>query len=348
MAKDTVLAGFHKRHGGRMVEFAGWNLPVMYTGILEEHAAVRNAAGLFDVSHMGEAYVKGPRSVEFLNAVLSNEYSDLKVGKSRYSLVFDENGECIDDVIASKFADDFFMIVLNASNTGTDVEFLKAHAPRFGVEVSDVSDSFALLALQGPLSAEVLKAAGYDVSALKRFSFERSGDMIISRTGYTGSDGFEIFCPPAAAEGLVEKILAADSRVKLCGLGARDSLRLEAGYPLYGHEISREVSPLEAGLGRFIKFEKDFTGRAALLEKGKSLRRAVRLFKVEGRRMVREGAEIFSGERPVGRALSACWSPALNCPIGSALIDADCLDAKDFHSTLRGDKINLELTDKFL
>ena len=349
MAKHTALDEFHKNHGGRMVEFAGWSLPVMYSSIIEEHMAVRESAGFFDVSHMGQCIVRGAEALQFLNFVLTNDFTDLAPNSARYSLICNNSGECIDDLIVNKFSDEHFLIVLNASNTESDMRRLNEAAAECGFDVSleDISDSCAMLAVQGARSADAMKTIfDADFSGLAKFAFLEIGECIVSRTGYTGSDGFEIICPNADAQNFAEKFLGAG--VKLCGLGARDSLRLEARYPLYGHELSREINPFEARLGWAVKLDKNFAGRDVLKKiKGALLKRKVVHFKANDRRIVRDGEQIYCGELSVGKVLSGAWSPVLNAPIMSALVDVDYLE-KPLHAKVRGNAVALELCSKFL
>ncbi len=349
LAKKTPLAGFHIRHGGKMVDFAGWSLPVQYSGVIREHLAVRRGAGMFDASHMGEIIISGARSVDFLNAVLTNDFTTLKPGAARYSVLCNPDGTCADDVIVFNLDGNSYMVVVNAVNTQKDAAIFSGSAPAFGVSVEDASDSFALLAVQGPLSeAAVSSVFGGGFSGLQRFGFKKAGDFIVSRTGYTGGDGFEIFCPPNCAEETAEKFVSA-SGVELCGLGARDSLRVEACLPLYGHEISESITPFEAGLGWTVKLSKKFVGFEPLQRQsalGPS--RRVVWFKAEGRRIVRAGDPIFYEEKKAGEALSGTWSAMLDCPIGSALLDASVLLASEggLCAKVRGTPINIELRGK--
>ena len=321
----------------------------MYGSIIAEHAAVRRAAGLFDVSHMGQCEARGPDAEKFLDFALTNSFAGLPSGRARYSLICDANGECIDDLIVYKISDSRFLIVLNAANTASDIAQLRRAAAESGldVEIADISDAHSMLAVQGPESARVLKEALWtDISALEKFAFLNLRDMFVSRTGYTGSDGFEIICKNADAERLADH--CAEAGATPCGLGARDSLRLEAGYPLYGHELSRQINPYEAGLGWAVKLEKDFVGRNFLkAAKDAGLKRRVAHFKADGRRIVREGEILFSGDSQAGRVLSGAWSPALEAPIMSAIVDAEFLDAP-LHAEVRGTKIRLERAARFI
>ena len=331
------LHNFHASHGARFVPYGNWEMPVQYTSILEEHKAVREAAGLFDVSHMGEFYISGPQAVEFLDKLLVNAIAVLPSGRAAYSPMCTRSGGVVDDLIVYRLSFETFLICVNASNVEKDYGWLHQQAERWGldVEIQDQSEDYALLALQGPKAVLILQEAGFEsVSKLARFSHMFVSFMgvkcLVARTGYTGEDGFEIYSPIAAALELAEKLMQAggDYGLKLCGLGARDSLRLEAGLPLYGHELSDQISPLQAGLEWTVKFEKkDFIGKNALSEQlQEGLIRQVIYFKLDGRRMAREGMAIVNdaGVR-VGKVLSGTKSPVLDCPIGSALIDSSAL-----------------------
>lgn len=334
----TPLFDFHLEHGGRMVPFAGYDMPVQYAGILQEHIAVRKHAGLFDVSHMGEARVLGPQALEFLNHVATNDVSCILDGGAVYSPLCNEEGGVVDDVIIYRHSAINFFIVLNASNKDKDVAWLKRYAKDFDCEVIDESDQWAQLALQGPRAFAILEGAGFhsDIESLKRFRFceldahsvnAGSGPLIVSRTGYTGEDGVELYCHADSALPLARHILESGKQhgLELAGLGCRDSLRLEAGYPLYGHEIDDKISPLEAGLGWTVKLSKDcdFVGRSMLeSQKANGPERKLVHFVVEDRRIARQGSLVFSGSREVGIVVSGTQSPILEKPIGSALIAA--------------------------
>ncbi len=336
----TSLYDWHLRHGARMVPFAGWEMPVQYTGILEEHRATRTAAGLFDVSHMGEAVVSGPQAVEFLDHVATNRLADLAVGRARYTLLCVPDGGVVDDIIVYRTDPQEFLLCLNAGNTPGDLAWLKKHAAKFECEFEDASNDFAQLALQGPKAVAIaarLAPATVNLASVPRFSFVEmvlaGATMLASRTGYTGEDGFEFYLPPDSAPAFADDLLeaGADLGLKPCGLGARDSLRLEAGLPLYGHEISREISPLQAGLGWAVKLDKPggFIGRDALAaEAAAGPARRVVFFVLDDRRMARADMIISAKGKPVGKVLSGTLSPMLNQPIGSALVERDALDTR--------------------
>ncbi|MEE2988030.1 MAG: glycine cleavage system aminomethyltransferase GcvT [Verrucomicrobiota bacterium] len=348
------LHDFHVEHGARFVAFGGWNMPVQYTSILEEHKAVRNAVGLFDVSHMGEFHVFGSDAALFLDRLVVNVIASAPIGKAVYSPMCNSDGTVVDDLIIYRKADDEFLVCVNASNIEKDFGWFLKQAERwnFEVEIEDHSDEYALLALQGPKAEAILTAMGFEeVKDLKHFRHRLmtfGGEKVrIARTGYTGEDGFEIYSKPKASESLAKQVLVkgAAHGVKLCGLGARDSLRLEAGLPLYGHELSDCISPFEASLDWTVKLSKpDFIGKNALEEqKANGIPRRVVYFKLKGRRIAREGSPVIgdAGE-PVGKVLSGTFSPILNCPIGSAIVLSEAKDAP-LYVDLRGNHLPLQL-----
>lgn len=327
-------------------------MPVQYTSILEEHKAVRSAAGIFDVSHMGEFFVSGADAAIFLDRLVTNRVSKVKTGKAVYSPMCTEDGTVVDDLIIYRLDENEFLGCVNAGNIEKDYDWFQQQADSWSYEVVIQNDSasYALLALQGPAAEEMLTAAGLKgVRGMKRFShrLETFGDSSIRVccTGYTGEDGFEIYISPQQAESLAEAILSeGESKgVQLCGLGARDSLRLEAGLPLYGHEISDEISPIEAGLEWTVKFDKgEFNGRDALSrQKETGLSQRVVHFKLEGRRIAREGTAVLDNSgQEVGRVLSGTLSPMTGSPFGSALVTAESLN-DGLNVDLRGHQLQL-------
>ena len=349
------LHHFHAEQGARFVPFSGWEMPVQYTGILEEHTIVRASAGLFDVSHMGEFYVSGKDAAPFLDRLLVNAIATIAVGKAVYSPMCAEDGGVVDDLIVYRIAEDAFLVCVNAGNIEKDFDWFSQQAERWrlDVRVENQSENYALLALQGPKAETILQSAGFaSVGKLKKFEHAeaRFSDTTIrvARTGYTGEDGFEIYLAPEIAERFA-RLLMEQGRphgMLPCGLGCRDSLRLEAGYPLYGHELSDTISPLEAELGWTVKWQKeDFIGKEALARQKKNgLSRRVVYFVLEGRRIAREGAEVVNADgKSVGRVLSGTLSPMLGSPIGSALISTkDAGDAPLFVD-LRGNRSALKI-----
>ena len=333
----TPLFALHVELGGRIVPFAGWEMPVQYTGIIEEHMAVRQTAGLFDVSHMGEARVRGRDAAKFLDGVMTNEMSTIKVGMARYTVMCQPDGGCVDDLIVYRLADDEFLICLNASNAPKDIAWMRAHIGAHQVEVLDECAAWAQLALQGPRAEAILAlTTATPLAAIKRFGFvfgEVAGvaGCLISRTGYTGSPGFEIYLPAASAEKVARALLAAGKPHGLvpAGLGARDSLRLEANY-----------------LGWTVKFTKpEFIGREALHRQAQGGPvSSVVLFSLDDRRIARQGAIVYSGETPVGEVLSGTQSPVLGKPIGTALVAAGHAASATLTVDIRGNRIPLRLS----
>lgn len=337
-----------------MVDFAGWEMPVQYGSILEEHRAVRRAAGLFDVSHMGEVAVSGPGAGRFLDSLVTNDLSKMTPGRVVYSPMCNPRGGVIDDLLVSMRGEGDYLVCVNAANTKKDLEWMREQRAASGAdcEIVDESSAWGLLALQGPKSFEILRPltdVAIDDLRYYHFAEGRVADTpaIVSRTGYTGERGFELFVPWDRAESVARAIEVSgrERGLVLCGLGARDSLRLEAGYSLYGHEISDEISPLQARLGWTVKLDKavPFVGREALLEeKAKGLSRHVVFFRTGDRRIVRPETPVLAGDTPVGRVLSGTLSPILNEAIGSALIDADA-STESLEVDLRGRRFALTL-----
>lgn len=351
--KRTPLRDFHAAHGGRLVDFAGWEMPVQYRSILEEHKAVRRAAGLFDVSHMGEIDVRGPDARRFLNRLVTNDVARMFPGRVLYSPMCYANGGVVDDLLVYMRDPENYFLCVNAGNVAKDLAWIREQATGFQVTITDRSDEYALLAVQGPRAVEIVQSlTGAKLGALKYYHFAEGTvagvQCLISRTGYTGEDGFELYHPAGDAVALAEAVLAAGAPfgLELAGLGARDSLRLEAGYPLYGHELTPEISPLTAGLGWTVKLDKEggFIGRDALAAEKQALGpQRVVFFKTGDRRIVRAETPVLSAEgATVGRVLSGTLSPLLNEAIGSALV-ASAAAAGGLAVDIRGAKLNLNL-----
>ncbi|MCG8524961.1 MAG: glycine cleavage system aminomethyltransferase GcvT [Opitutales bacterium] len=351
--KNIPLRAFHEEKSARFVPFAGWNMPVQYTSIIQEHIAVRERVGLFDVSHMGEVILTGSESVAFLNYLLTNDFFDLEVGASRYSMMCEPNGMVVDDLIVYRLDEEEFLICVNASNAEKDFAWMVQHSEGFDVNLEDQSRDWVLLAIQGPQSESFLNPiAAMDLSALERFHHQKAilaeVELWFSRTGYTGEDGFELFIPSEKAEVVATAIAERAEQQGLndfyCGLGCRDSLRLEAGYPLYGHEISDVIDPITAGLGWTVKLGKssDFLGKSALQKiKDEKPSRRVKFYKLNDRRIARQGESIWSGEDEIGEVLSGTHSPILQCAIGSAIVDSGRLGDPSMEVRLRGKSIGL-------
>jgi len=315
-----------------MVPFAGYEMPVQYQGVLDETRATRAAAGLFDVSHMGQVVVRGSAALDGLQRLVTGDLSKIAVGQAQYNMLCDERGGVIDDLVVYRREPDEFYLCVNASNRDADVAWLRAGLPR-GVELVDESDDTALLALQGPRAEELLAplVSGTDLKALRYYWGARAellgAPAFISRTGYTGEDGFEIYLPASAALGIWDGLLERGRALGVVpvGLGARDTLRLEMGFPLHGHEISREISPLEAGLGWVVKLAKTtaFTGQSMLAAQAKEgPRRALRGLVTDDRRIPRQGYSVVDASgTTVGQITSGTFSPHTQTPIALALLN---------------------------
>jgi aminomethyltransferase len=350
--QHTTLRDFHVAHGARMVDFAGWEMPVQYRSILEEHKAVRRAAGLFDVSHMGEVDVRGPGAAGFLNHLVTNDVARLFPGRVLYSPMCYPTGGVVDDLLVYMRAPEVYFLCINAGNIAKDLAWLREQAAGFDVSVTDRSADYALLAVQGPQAARIVQAlTDTKLELVKYYHFTETSvagvRCLLSRTGYTGEDGFELYYAAGEAPRLAEALLTAGAPhgLELAGLGARDSLRLEAGYPLYGHEITAEVSPIAAGLSWTVKIDKgvDFVGRVALAaEKDAGPAKKIIFFKTGDRRIVRAGAPVLSPMGEVGRVVSGTLSPILNEAIGSALVTASAT-ALPLAVDIRGTRITLQL-----
>jgi aminomethyltransferase len=329
--KRTPLYESHRAAGAKLVDFAGWEMPVQYAGVIEEHRAVRTAAGLFDVSHMGEVRVRGRGAEALLQRLTPNDVTRLVPGRAHYSGLLTERGTYVDDILVYRLAADDFLVVVNAANAERDFQWMVDHAgdADSDTELTDVSAQYALLALQGPRALEILAppvSAGPagGAAALKYYGFaegEVAGvPTLISRTGYTGEDGVELYLPPDAAPAVWQKLLAGGAVP--AGLGARDTLRLEAGMALYGHEIDEATTPFEAGLDWVVKLGKgEFLGSAALVaQQERGIDRKLVGFEVAGRGIARQGHEVRLDGRAVGVVTSGTWSPTFEKALGLASV----------------------------
>lgn len=351
MELKTPLYEAHVKAGGKMVPFAGYTLPVQYeTGVIKEHMAVRTQAGLFDVSHMGEILCEGKDALANLQKLLTNSFENMVDGQARYSPMCNEAGGTIDDLIVYKKSDDHYFIVVNAANRKKDFDWMKAH--EFGDAVfTDVSDSYAQLALQGPEAMKILGRLTEEESIPKKyyhavFDGKVAGvPCIVSKTGYTGEDGVELYVESSQAEKLWDLLLEEGKEEGLipCGLGARDTLRMEAAMPLYGHEMDDEVSPLETGLGFAVKMAKeDFIGKKAL-EEAPPARRRIGL-KVTGRGIIREHQEVFKDGKKIGLTTSGTHCPFLGYAIAMALVEDGSAELSDkVEVEVRGRKVEAEV-----
>ena len=343
--KRTPLYNVHAALGAKIVPFAGFEMPVQYpTGITAEHKAVREKAGLFDVSHMGEFIVRGPQAVELVNYVTTNDVAALKPGQAQYSTILRENGTTVDDCLVYR-ADDRVLMVVNGSNIDKDFAHISRFVKDFDATLDDISDKVALLALQGPDATRILqKYTDTKLSGIKYYEFTTGTvagveKVYISRTGYTGEDGFELYFPGEHAEKLW-RALTASGEVTPAGLGARDSLRLEMGMALYGNDLDDTTTPLEASLGWLVKMKKgDFVGRDALAQqKDEGVKRKLVGFTTSERSFPRHGYPVFAKGKPSGEVRSGTMSPTLGIPIGTAYVPPD--------SAAEGSPLEIEIRGK--
>jgi aminomethyltransferase len=343
--KRTPLYDVHAALGAKIVPFAGFEMPVQYpTGITAEHKAVREKAGLFDVSHMGEFMIRGPQAVDFVNYITTNDVAALRPGEAHYSTILREDGTIVDDCLVYR-SDDRLIMVVNGSNIDKDFAHISRFLSKFPeTTLENISDDVALLALQGPEAARILqKHTDTDLSQIKyyehRFGKVAGVDTYISRTGYTGEDGFELYFDAGDAE-KVWKALTASGEVTPAGLGARDSLRLEMGMALYGNDLDDTTTPLEASLGWLVKMKKgDFVGREALVkQKERGLKRKLVGFTTPERSFPRHGYPVFAKGKPSGEVRSGTMSPTLGIPIGTAYVPVE--------SSAEGSPLEIEIRGK--
>lgn len=330
---QTPLYPLYEQYGGKTIDFGGWDLPVQFSSIKEEHEAVRTKAGLFDVSHMGEVEVKGEKALEFLQYVMTNDISKLQDNQALYTVMCYENGGTVDDLLVYKKKDNEYLLVVNAANIEKDVAWLLEHKVE-GVSVTNKSDELALLALQGPVAEQVLqRLTDVDLSAIRFFWFADNvtiagKQVLVSRTGYTGEDGFELYCKAEDATSLWKAILEEGKQEGIlpCGLGARDTLRFEAKLPLYGQELSKEISPLEAGIGFAVKLNKEanFIGKDALKkQKEDGLTRKLVGIEMMDKGIPRTGYEVFVQDNNIGTVTTGTQSPTLKRNVGLALLQKE-------------------------
>jgi aminomethyltransferase len=340
--KKTPLNGVEKELGGKMVDFGGWELPVQFSGILEEHDAVRNQAGIFDVSHMGEVTVRGPQALELLQRTTCNDVTKLEDGRAHYNGLLYPNGGFVDDILIYKLADNDYFVVVNASNTDKDYEWLRDSAKGLDADVQNVSANWAQLAVQGPEAERILQPlTEVPLSPIKYYRFTQGvvdgAQAIISRTGYTGEDGFELYVDPVEAPRVMRRLV--ELGVKPCGLGARDTLRLEAKMALYGNDIDDTTTPIQADLAWIVKLDKgDFAGRDVLAkEKEQGPPRKLVGFEMIDRGIGRHGYPIVEGSEEVGVVTSGTHSPTLKKAIGLAYLPLDKSAAgSEFNILIRG------------
>lgn len=324
--KNTALTKIHEALGAKMVPFAGYNMPVSYEGVNAEHETVRKGVGVFDVSHMGEFLISGPKALDLIQKVTSNDAAKLTIGRAQYSCLPNETGGIVDDLIVYKIKEEQYLLVVNASNIDKDWEHISKYNESFNAEMRNLSDGYSLLAIQGPKAVEAMQSlTSIDLSAIKFYHFEVADfagvdHVIISATGYTGSGGFEIYCKNEEAVQIWEQVFkaGADFDIKPIGLAARDTLRLEMGYCLYGNDIDDSTSPIEAGLGWITKFTKDFVNSEALeQEKNNGPEKKLIAFQLDERGIPRHDYDIVDAQgKIIGRVTSGTMSPSLGIGIG--------------------------------
>lgn len=346
MEKITPLFNWHKNHNGNIVEFGGYLMPLHYSnGILHEHHTVRTKVGLFDVSHMGEFHFSGKDALANLQYLISNDFSDLEIDKTRYGILVRKDGTAVDDLLVYRMADEEYLVVVNAANIDKDKAYIREHL--FGeVVFQNISEDCGQIAIQGPLSQELLKRLT-PINDMPYYTFKGNvviagKNVLISRTGYTGEDGYEIYTAAADTEFLWELFLETgkDLGVEPCGLGCRDTLRLEAAMPLYGHELNDETTPLEAGLSMFVKLNKEkFIAQDALSEK--PLKRRIGL-QLMDRGIAREHCDVYFNGRKVGVVSSGTKSPTLNQSIAMAFVPAELFKETQFEIDVRGKLLKAE------
>lgn len=327
--RKTAFYDLHNELGAKMIDYAGWALPSEYKGLVEEHNFVRNGVGIFDVSHMGEVFIEGPDALAYVNYILSNDINKVDNGKLQYNLMLNENGGVVDDLIVFRMGDEKLLLVVNGANVEKDVKWMKDHVKDFDVEVIDRSNEYSVIAVQGPDSPKVLGAlTDYNLDDLEYYSYTEDAkilghDVILSNSGYTGEKGFEIYAPwdkgPEIFKALIEE------GAEPCGLGCRDTLRFEAAMPLYGNEMSDDMSPVEAGLKFAIKLDKDdFIGKEAIekyLDEGQ--KKKIVGIELEGKGIPRQGYKIAKDGKEIGEITTGYLSPTLGKALANAIIDID-------------------------
>ncbi|WZL72229.1 glycine cleavage system aminomethyltransferase GcvT [Clostridiaceae bacterium 35-E11] len=356
-ARKTPLFEMHQKYGGKIVDYAGWALPVQYEGLIPEHETVRSSAGIFDVSHMGEVEVKGKDAFVYVQNLITNDASTLKDNQILYTLMCYPDGGVVDDLLVYKFSETHFYLVINAGNIQKDYQWMVENKANYEVEIVNVSDDIAEIAIQGPKAEQILqKLTDTDLSKIPFFYCKRDVKIagihcLISRTGYTGEDGFEIYAPNQDVSDLWEQVMKAGKKegIKPAGLGSRDTLRFEATLPLYGHEIAQDITPLEAGLSFFVKLDKDdFIGKQALVaQKEKGVPRKLVGFEMKERGIPRSNYDVFYEDQKIGFVTTGYFSPTLKKNIGLALIDADYAKiGKQIEIAIRKNRVKAEIIKK--
>lgn len=354
--KNTTLYKMHCKSGGKIIDFGGWSLPVQYTGILEEHKAVRSAAGLFDVSHMGEIIIKGPDAEKFVQELVTNDAANIEDGQVMYTPMCYHDGGVVDDILVYKFNKEEYLLVVNASNTDKDFQWLMDNIEG-SVEITNVSNQYAQLALQGPKAESILqKLTKASLKEVKFYHFMPEIDLkgvkaMVSRTGYTGEDGFEIYVSSQDAVELWEILMQCGKPEGLVpvGLGARDTLRFEAALPLYGQELSEDISPLEAGLGMFVKLSKsNFIGKQVLTaQKQNGIPRKLVGIEMVDRGIARSHYPVMKGGENIGFVTSGSFSPSLGKNLGMALLNSEyALEGMEIEVVIRNKLLKAKIVKK--
>ncbi|MGI9035192.1 MAG: glycine cleavage system aminomethyltransferase GcvT [Pyrinomonadaceae bacterium] len=352
--KKTPLNEIHRKSGGKMVDFGGWEMPVQYAaGVIAEHLATRERAGLFDVSHMGEIWVEGEDAIKFVNRLTTNDAAKLIDGQAQYSALTNETGGVVDDLLVYRFDEGKLLLVVNASTTDKDWAWITSHKKDENITLTDVSKDYCQIAVQGPRALEIAqKLTDENLSEIKYYHFTVGKfdgvDAIISRTGYTGEDGFEIYANKEYAEQIWNDLLETGAQFDIlpCGLVARNTLRLESAMSLYGHELSDEISPLEAGLGWICKFNKgDFTGREAMLNlKETGLKKKLVGFEMIDKGIARDDCAVFVGDEKIGYVSSASPAPFLKKNIGLAFVPLEfAKNGQELKIDVRGRKLAAQI-----
>ncbi len=321
--KETCLHSRHVALGALMQPFAGYDMPIQYTSIIEEHNAVRHHCGVFDVSHMGEVFVSGTDAERFVNHIFTNDISSVEPGKVMYGMLCYPDGGCVDDTCICKLADNRFLLTINAANIDKDYEWIGQNAKGFDVDIDYASDRYGQLAIQGPESEKVVEETlGIECHELNFYEVKEMDGIIVSRTGYTGEDGFEVYGSPEWIADCWDKLMAA--KVSPCGLGCRDTLRFEVGLPLYGDELSKDISPVMAGLSIFVKFDKpEFIGKEALLkQKAEGVEKRLRGIELDGHAVPRHGYTVLSDGAPVGEVTTGYRLISVDKSCAVALVDS--------------------------
>lgn len=354
--KKTPLYDAHVQAGAKLIDFGGWDMPVQYAGILEEHRAVRTKAGLFDVSHMGEIDVRGSEALSMVNMLVTNDVSRLVDGQILYSPMCYEGGGVVDDLLVYRHSGQHYLLVVNASNTDKDVAWVKKLAEGYDVQVENISDQTAQIALQGPMAQKILQPiTDIDLSKLKYYWFTYGKvagvDSLVSRTGYTGEDGFELYHAPQFSLRLWDEVLKAGAHegIQPIGLGARDTLRFEACLPLYGNELGQDISPLEAGLGMFVKLDKDsFIGKEALAaQKAAGVKHRLVGFEMIDRGIARSHYPLSIEGKEIGFVTSGSFSPTFTKNVGLGLIDtSEAREGREIEVIVRGKGVKARIIPK--